>query len=204
MLFGIGVKAAFYYGHAENVSSKPILGITLPLWMGIGGMVLGFLIMLASRPVLQGVLLAQDRNRTAGTAGAAAADRAGAGARGILRPAGGSAVEAGSQARGTGGRAPLPNVSSYLRSPASTYSPPYTAAHASPAPTAPKRRVRRSRRAGPRAARAASRAARGAPGRARAGRPRAEHTGALPHALGDQLEATTGLIAVCQTTAWHP
>jgi amino acid transporter len=50
MLFGIGVKAAFYYGHAENVSSKPILGITLPLWMGIGGMVLGFVIMLASRP----------------------------------------------------------------------------------------------------------------------------------------------------------
>jgi amino acid transporter len=50
MLFGIGVKAAFYYGHAENVSSKPILGITLPLWMGIGGMVLGALVMIASRP----------------------------------------------------------------------------------------------------------------------------------------------------------
>jgi amino acid transporter len=50
MLFGIGVKAAFYYGHAENVSSKPILGITLPLWMGIGGMILGAIIMLVSRP----------------------------------------------------------------------------------------------------------------------------------------------------------
>ena len=50
MLFGIGIKAAFYYGHAENVSSKPILGITLPLWMGIGGMVLGAIIMLISRP----------------------------------------------------------------------------------------------------------------------------------------------------------
>jgi amino acid transporter len=50
MLFGIGVKAAFYYGHAENVSSKPILGITLPLWMGIGGMVLGGIVMLISRP----------------------------------------------------------------------------------------------------------------------------------------------------------
>ena len=50
MLFGIGVKAAFFYGHAENVSSKPILGITLPLWMGIGGMVLGGVIMLVSRP----------------------------------------------------------------------------------------------------------------------------------------------------------
>jgi amino acid transporter len=50
MLFGIGIKAAFYYGHAENVSSKPILGITLPLWLGIGGMLLGAVIMLASRP----------------------------------------------------------------------------------------------------------------------------------------------------------
>ena len=50
MLFGIGIKAAFYYGHAENVSSKPILGITLPLWMGIGGMVLGGVVMIVSRP----------------------------------------------------------------------------------------------------------------------------------------------------------
>jgi amino acid transporter len=50
ILFGIGVKAAFYYGHAENVGSKPILGITLPLWMGIGGMVLGAIIMVVSRP----------------------------------------------------------------------------------------------------------------------------------------------------------
>ncbi len=50
MLFGIGLKAAFYYSEAENVSSKPILGITLPLWMGIGGMLLGAVIMLISRP----------------------------------------------------------------------------------------------------------------------------------------------------------
>jgi len=50
ILWGVGVKAAFYYGHAENVSSKPILGITLPLWMGIGGMILGFIVMLISRP----------------------------------------------------------------------------------------------------------------------------------------------------------
>ena len=50
MLFGVGLKAAFFYGHAENVSSKPILGITLPLWMGIGGMVLGGVIMIVSRP----------------------------------------------------------------------------------------------------------------------------------------------------------
>jgi amino acid transporter len=50
MLFGIGIKAAFYYGHTANVESKPILGITLPLWMGIGGMILGAIIMLVSRP----------------------------------------------------------------------------------------------------------------------------------------------------------
>src|SRR6204780_3196114 len=53
MLWGVGIKAAFFYGHAANVESKPILGITLPLWMGIGGMVLGLLIMLASRPVFK-------------------------------------------------------------------------------------------------------------------------------------------------------
>ncbi len=50
MLFGIGIKAAVYYHNTENVSSAPILGITLPLWMGIGGMVLGAIVMLASRP----------------------------------------------------------------------------------------------------------------------------------------------------------
>jgi amino acid transporter len=53
MLWGVGLKAMIYYGHTENVSSKPILGITLPLWMGIGGMVLGVIIMVASRPVFK-------------------------------------------------------------------------------------------------------------------------------------------------------
>jgi amino acid transporter len=53
MLFGIGIRAAFYYGHAANVSSKPILGITLPLWIGIGGMLLGFVAMMFSRPVFR-------------------------------------------------------------------------------------------------------------------------------------------------------
>jgi amino acid transporter len=50
ILFAVGIKAIIFYGHAENVSSKPILGITLPLWMGIGGMILGAVIMLISRP----------------------------------------------------------------------------------------------------------------------------------------------------------
>jgi amino acid transporter len=50
MLFGVGIKAAFYYAETAHVESKPILGITLPLWMGIGGMLLGVIVMLISRP----------------------------------------------------------------------------------------------------------------------------------------------------------
>ena len=84
MLFGIGIKAAFYYGHAENVSSKPILGITLPLWMGIGGMILGGDRHARLAPVLQRVLLPQNRNRATGPARATAADRADTCARGLL------------------------------------------------------------------------------------------------------------------------
>jgi amino acid transporter len=47
-LWGIGVRALFYYGHAKNNLSKPILGISLPLWMGVGGLILGVVIMIAS------------------------------------------------------------------------------------------------------------------------------------------------------------
>jgi amino acid transporter len=50
MLFGVGIYAAVYYGHKANVESPPILGITLPLWLGIGGMLVGFVLMLISRP----------------------------------------------------------------------------------------------------------------------------------------------------------
>jgi amino acid transporter len=53
ILWGVGWKALFYYGEKAHVSSKPILGITLPLWMGIGGMVLGAIVMIASRPVFR-------------------------------------------------------------------------------------------------------------------------------------------------------
>jgi amino acid transporter len=52
-MFGVFYKALVYYGHQENVSSKEILGITLPLWMGIGGMVLGGVVMIFSRPVFK-------------------------------------------------------------------------------------------------------------------------------------------------------
>jgi amino acid transporter len=50
MLFGVGGYAAVYYGHAAHVESKPILGITLPIWMGIGGLLIGLVLMLVSRP----------------------------------------------------------------------------------------------------------------------------------------------------------
>jgi hypothetical protein len=48
MLFGVAGYAADYYGHAENVSSKPILGVTLPLWMGIGRLLIG-VVLISSR-----------------------------------------------------------------------------------------------------------------------------------------------------------
>ena len=50
LMWAVGVKGAIYYGKTENVSSKPILGITLPLWMGIGGLILGFILTVISRP----------------------------------------------------------------------------------------------------------------------------------------------------------
>jgi len=49
----VGVGSVIYYGHAANNVSKPILGISLPLWMGIGGLILGFVILLASRPIFK-------------------------------------------------------------------------------------------------------------------------------------------------------
>jgi amino acid transporter len=49
MLFGVAGYAIDYYSNAENVSSKPILGITLPLWMGIGGLLIGVVLMIVSR-----------------------------------------------------------------------------------------------------------------------------------------------------------
>jgi amino acid transporter len=50
MLFGVFVKAIFFYGETKHVESSPIAGITLPLWFGVGGMILGLILMLISRP----------------------------------------------------------------------------------------------------------------------------------------------------------
>jgi amino acid transporter len=50
MLFGVFVKAVIYYGESKHVESAPLAGITLPLWFGIGGMIVGVILMLVSRP----------------------------------------------------------------------------------------------------------------------------------------------------------
>jgi len=50
MFFAVAGYAGAYYGHAENVSAPPILGVTIPLWLGVGGLLLGVALMLLSRP----------------------------------------------------------------------------------------------------------------------------------------------------------
>ncbi len=50
MLFYVFYKALVFYGETEHVESSPILGITLPIWMGVGGLLLGVVLMLISRP----------------------------------------------------------------------------------------------------------------------------------------------------------
>ena len=49
IMFGIGVYAIIYYGHAANAEGKQYLGLTLPLWFGGIGMVVGVLLMVISR-----------------------------------------------------------------------------------------------------------------------------------------------------------
>jgi amino acid transporter len=53
MLFGVFGKAVEFYGHEANVESPPIAGITLPLWLGVGGLLLGLVLMLISRPAFR-------------------------------------------------------------------------------------------------------------------------------------------------------
>jgi amino acid transporter len=53
MLFAVGGYAISYYNnasHLEGETSHPFLGFTLPIWMGIGGLILGVILMLVSRP----------------------------------------------------------------------------------------------------------------------------------------------------------
>ncbi|HSZ03763.1 MAG TPA: APC family permease [Solirubrobacteraceae bacterium] len=50
IFYGIGVYAIYFYGKAENAENQSLAGITLPLWFGVGGMILGAILMLISRP----------------------------------------------------------------------------------------------------------------------------------------------------------
>jgi amino acid transporter len=50
IMYGIGIYAIKYYGHKANSEGKEYLGLTLPLWFGGIGMILGVVGMLISRP----------------------------------------------------------------------------------------------------------------------------------------------------------
>jgi amino acid transporter len=49
IFYGIGIYAITYYAHAAHAEHKEYLGLTLPIWFGCIGMVLGFVLMLISR-----------------------------------------------------------------------------------------------------------------------------------------------------------
>ena len=50
IMFGIGIKAITYYGHKVNSEGKIYLGLTLPLWFGGVGMIVGLVLAVVSRP----------------------------------------------------------------------------------------------------------------------------------------------------------
>jgi amino acid transporter len=50
MFYGIGVYAITYYAEAANAEGKIYAGLTLPIWFGGIGMVIGIVLMFVSRP----------------------------------------------------------------------------------------------------------------------------------------------------------
>ena len=50
MFYGIGGYAIYYYAKAANAEGKSYLGLTLPIWFGCVGMLLGAVLMLIYRP----------------------------------------------------------------------------------------------------------------------------------------------------------
>jgi amino acid transporter len=54
MMAYIGVKAYGYYNTAGNNYSKPFLGIQTPIFIGIGGLILGIVLMFAAWPFFSG------------------------------------------------------------------------------------------------------------------------------------------------------
>jgi amino acid transporter len=54
MMAYVAIKAYGYYNTSGNNYSKPFLGIEVPIFVGIGGLVLGIILMLASWPFFRG------------------------------------------------------------------------------------------------------------------------------------------------------
>jgi hypothetical protein len=54
MMAYVAVKAYDYYSTAGNNYSKPILGIQTPIFIGVGGLVLGIILMIVCIPVYRG------------------------------------------------------------------------------------------------------------------------------------------------------
>jgi amino acid transporter len=54
MMAYVGVKAYSYYNTAGNNYAKPFLGIQVPIFVGIGGLILGVILMFASWPFFKG------------------------------------------------------------------------------------------------------------------------------------------------------
>jgi amino acid transporter len=50
MFYGVGIYAITYYAHQAHAEGKEYLGLTLPIWLGGIGMILGLVIMFVSRP----------------------------------------------------------------------------------------------------------------------------------------------------------
>ena len=50
MMGYVAIKAYSYYNTAGNNYSKPFLGIQTPIFVGIGGLILGIVLMFASWP----------------------------------------------------------------------------------------------------------------------------------------------------------
>jgi hypothetical protein len=54
MMGYVAVKAFSFYNTAGNNYSKPIAGIQTPIFVGIGGLILGIILMFASWPFYRG------------------------------------------------------------------------------------------------------------------------------------------------------
>ena len=54
MMAYVGIKAFSYYNTAGNNYAKPILGIQVPIFVGVGGLILGVILMFASWPFFKG------------------------------------------------------------------------------------------------------------------------------------------------------